>query len=143
MGISLNNHESRIKALENKGSGSWSKGTNSTGGYGKEGSTGLLIQWGYVNHPNNDGSVGVTLPTSFTTTIYTVQVTGNKNDGEWSQGFYVTSKATDRFVIGKRGSSQTAYWLAIGYLISDRILNYAYACKSLLFTPLKKIGGVK
>ena len=139
MSISLNNHESRIKALENGGAGSWSKGSNANGNWVKESKTGLLIQFGATN---TGSTLTVKLPVVFTDTSYKVIATRNNiNANESAVVVYgsTVSQFNMTFIYpnGSRPSS-SANWLAIGYLISDRILNYAYACKSLLFTPLMK-----
>lgn len=79
MAISLNtvnstvtNHETRIKALESKGTSSWTKGSNSNGYWVKETTTGLIIQWG--NWSQINGTIRA-LPISFSDTNYTLLVT--------------------------------------------------------------------
>lgn len=139
MSISLNNHENRIKALENGGAGSWSKGSNANGNWVKESKTGLLIQFGATN---TGSTLTVKLPVVFTDTSYKVIATRNNTNGNES-AVVIYGSTVSQFnmtFIYPQGSrtSSSANWLAIGYLISDRILNYAYACKSLLFTPFMK-----
>ena len=134
MSISLNNHESRIKALENGGAGSWSKGSNANGNWVKESKTGLLIQFGATN---TGSTLTVKLPVVFTDTSYKVIATRNNiNANESAVVVYgsTVSQFNMTFIYpnGSRPSS-SANWLAIGYLISYRILNHAYACKSSLF----------
>lgn len=138
MSISLNNHESRIKALENGGAGSWSKGSNANGNWVKESKTGLLIQFGATN---TGSTLTVKLPVVFTDTSYKVIATRNNTKANES-AIVVYDNTVSQFnmtFIYPQGSRplSSANWLAIGYLISYRILNYAYACKSLLFTPLR------
>lgn len=140
MSISLNNHESRIKALENGGAGSWSKGSNANGNWVKESKTGLLIQFGATN---TGSTLTVKLPVVFTDTSYKVIATRNNINANES-AVVVYGSTVNQFnmtFIYPQGSrpSSSANWLAIGYLISYRILKYAYACKSLLFTPLRKL----
>ena len=144
MAISLNNHESRIKALENKGSGSWSKGSNSNGNWIKDSVTGVLIQWGLIGRQSSQRFT-VNMPLSYSDKNYAVIT--SLNGESWTPGDfsnYVIKSSANAFQQHQTGIGYLGgMWLAIGYLISDRILNYAYACKSLLFTPLRKIGGVK
>ena len=66
MSISLSNHESRIKALENAGGGSWSKFSNSVGYCLTENSTGLKIQFGTAG---DDPCPTITFPKPFTTIV--------------------------------------------------------------------------
>ena len=137
MAISLNNHESRIKALENGGSSSWSRGENTNGCWLKDTKTGALIMWskgvkyGYGNF---------SLPLSYSNTnTFSAIATRGGNAGWtpqiWDMVVTITSKNSIHVSCGEGNAYQ---WLTIGYLISDRILNYAHACKSLLFTPLRK-----
>lgn len=150
MGISLNNHESRIKALENGGAGSWSKGSNANGNWVKESKTGLLIQWGRtVMQPGDHHNVTQSFPLEFESqpSVF-VQFIGNTPDNFWANNVQIYGVTTSKFTHARIWimSPHDTYgrpWLAIGYLISYRILNYAYACKSLLFTPLRTTGGVK
>ena len=140
MSISLNNHESRIKALENGGASSWSKGSNANGNWVKESKTGLLIQWGSIS---SSGSLKYEVDQPFPVKYTQIPVVNKSIGGYYNGGFDMTwmqikSISLDKFVhsvIGSLGSP--VQWFAIGYLISYRILNYAYACKSLLFTPLR------
>ena len=144
MAISLNNHESRIKALENKGSGSWSKGSNSNGNWIKDSVTGVLIQWGLIGRQSSQRFT-VNMPLSYSDKNYAV-ITSLNGESWTPSDFsnYVIKSSANAFQQHQTGIGYLGgMWLAIGYLISNRILNYAYACKSLLFTPLRKIGGVK
>ena len=141
MSISLNNHENRIKALENGGAGSWSKGSNANGNWVKESKTGLLIQWGTAKDIGGNNSSKFTFPLAFSNTNYHLSMgyNGHFNANGWLSVLqYKDMTTTYSMVSLTAGQVGTYRWLAIGYLISDRILNYAYACKSLLFTPLMK-----
>ena len=140
MSISLNNHEDRIKVLENGGAGSWSKGSNSNGNWVKESKTGLLIQWGKINAPGNNTPGVIKFPIAFSNTNYLGLITclGHNNlESSWTSLWQLKDFITTSMSVSLTNYTQVpAYnWLAIGYLISYRILNYAYACKSLLFTP--------
>lgn len=144
MSISLNNHESRIKVLENGGAGSWSKGSNANGNWVKESKTGLLIQWNCVYCSRDQNKI--TLPTSYKNDTYSIMTVQNHRSGDAETSALIPmikNKKSTTFEIRHihpqgHGVSSWMGWFAIGYLISDRILNYAYACKSLLFTPLIK-----
>ena len=83
MSISLNNHESRIKALENAGSGSWSKFSNSVGYCLTENSTGLKIQFGTAG---NDAYPTITFPKPFTTIVSCVGFGNNSVGSESGDG---------------------------------------------------------
>ena len=142
MGISLNNHESRIKALETGGSSAWTKGSNSNGNWVKENTTGLIIQFGWSNTPRGD-NISVKFPIAFKTSTPVALFTtiGRSTNGNgWFALQQISSRTSTDFKIAHANNDyySTVSWIAIGYLISDRILNYAYACKSLLFTPLMK-----
>lgn len=146
MAISLNNHESRIKALETGGSSTWTKGSNSNGNWVKENTTGLIIQFGSIpafgsTGSSSSGSVNVSLPISFSNELYSIATSDWCNQYTVFMANVVSKSVFECYV--SQGQCYLGKYLAIGYLISDRILKYAYACKSLLFTPLRKIGGVK
>ena len=143
MAISLNNHESRIAALETGGSSTWVKGSNSNGNWVKEKTTGLIIQFGWSNTPSGD-NISVKFPIAFTTSTPVALFTtiGRCTDiNGWFALQQISSRTSTDFKISHVNSMyySAVSWIAIGYLISDRILNYAYACKSLLFTPLRKL----
>lgn len=144
MSISLNNHESRIKALENKAAtaGTWTKSDISGGICMTENSSGFTILAYSVS--SRGGKQLYSFPKAFKTKVSSVSLT-QANGGTGSQkNVTFQSKSTSQYYIYcDNGEVGTVNVIAIGYLISDRILNYAYACKSLLFTPLKTIGGVK
>lgn len=131
MSISLNNHESRIKALENAGSGSWSKFSNSVGYCLTENSTGLKIQFGTAG---DDPYPTITFPKPFTTIVSCVGFGDNSVKSEPADGaphirsISLTSCRLDS------GSSEMRHirWIAIGILYT-----YRYIIKSAQkFTPL-------
>lgn len=141
MSISLNNHESRIKALENGGAGSWSNGSNANGNWVKESKTGLLIQWGTATDIGNNRESPFKFPIAFSNVSYHLSLgyNGHHNVQPWVSVFQYKNMTTTGATISLTAKQVGIYrWLAIGYLISYRILNYAYVCKSLLFTPLRK-----
>ena len=140
MSISLNNHESRIKALESSGKVSEVSLTNP--GYIKF-SNGLIINFGTSGGVNKTFS----FKKPFTSTI--ISATSSRLDGGGYEHSPILGSLTNSGLYvqcrGYQNESKSANIgiIAIGYLISYRILNYAYACKNLLFTPLRKFGGVK
>lgn len=113
MSISLNNHESRIKALENAGSGSWSKFSNSVGYCLTENSTGLKIQFGAAG---NDPYPTITFPKPFTTIVSCVgfgnstRVSASSDGTPHIRSINLTSCRLDT------GSLEIKYvrWIAIG-----------------------------
>ena len=146
MAISLNNHETRIKALENSGSQNWTRGESSTGIWWKDAKSGLILQHSKGN-VTNFGKIKLPIPYS-STKSYTVVATFGKNDPTtemWAPERSATTSqvVTNSEIIVYAAERPGFGWFTIGYLISYRILNYAYACKSLLFTPLRTTGGVK
>ena len=145
MAISLNNHESRIKALESGGSNTWTKGSNSNGFWFKESKTNLIFQYGRTSM-QGDSRKTVNLPIAYTVLESISVVCTFYNDVDLNTDSATHGRAINltQLRIGSGSAYNTTLgWWSIGYLISDRILNYAYACKNLLFTPLKTIGGVK
>ena len=131
MSISLNNHESRIKALENAGSGSWSKFSNSVGYCLTENSTGLKIQFGAAG---NDPYPTITFPKPFTTIVSCVgfgnstRVSASSDGTPHIRSINLTSCRLDT------GSLEIKYvrWIAIGILYT-----YRYIIKSAQkFVPL-------
>ena len=131
MSISLNNHESRIKALENAGSGSWTKYSNSVGYCLTENSTGLKIQFGTAG---NDSYPTITFPKPFTTIVSCVgfgnstRVSAASDGAPHIRSINLTSCRLDT------GSLEIKYarWIAIGILYT-----YRYIIKSAQkFAPL-------
>ena len=131
MSISLNNHESRIKALENKGTGSWTKYSNSVGYCLTEGSTGLKIQFG---NAGNDAYPTIIFPKPFTTIVSCVGLGINSGQSTASDGApHIRSISLTACRLDS-GSSAASYvrWIAIGILYT-----YRYIIKSAQkFTPL-------
>lgn len=132
MSISLNNHESRITKLEQA-----QNDNSETNEYIKIGK--YILQWGNIGDIYSYSWVTKTFPKPFPNACVCIV------DG--SDGLHFDSVSKIRiidktsFKVATNNSNGIAQWnyLAIGYLISDRILKYAYACKSLLFTPLRKL----
>ena len=131
MGISLNNHESRIKALEDKGSGSWTKYSNSVGYCLTENSTGLKIQFGTAG---NDSYPTITFPKPFTTIVSCVGLgiaSGVSTSSDGAPHIRSISLTACRLDSGSIGSKYIR-WIAIGILYT-----YRYIIKSAQkFTPL-------
>lgn len=137
MSISLNNHETRIAALEAKGSGSWTIGSGNNH-WARESSTGLLIQWS-KGYTTTWGTVTMTKSYS-STTSFTVQATQGTTHENWnptSSDSTMFIKSANSFNLWS-GERNRNYWIAIGYLISDRILNYIYT-RVNRFLPLFKV----
>lgn len=130
MAISLNNHETRIKTLEsNSSTSSWAKGVSGTLHWTKESSTGLTIQWGMANTASGWTTRTVTFPKAFANTNYfftPAVVSGGSGSGQYNS-FRVWNRSTTGCAFNVGCDEQiSVMWLAIGYLISDRILNYIY-----------------
>ena len=140
MSISLNNHESRIKALEDTtfAVSGIIESKVSNPGYVKFGN-GFQICFGNMSGSSGSKSFAKSFTSAAVCIVGSTLYSRILREGD----FTVTSLNKSGFSYALNPSANTGYYIAIGYLISDRILNYAYACKSLLFTPLKTIGGVK
>ena len=129
MAISLKNHDDRIANLETKiGAGGGIVESNwSSGGWYIKFAHGLLIQGG----TNTFNSSYVTFPKAFKNTEYTVIVSKINNDPHVCVTASELSTSRCRLYnkwSGNESTQNTTYtWIAIGYLISYRILNYAYA----------------
>lgn len=154
MSISMKNLSDRITALENKinsgALGGWEKGGNSNGYWIKEKSTGVIIQWGGVNSSISE-ITQFSFPIPFTND-QSYSITGVINGQSWSPNsykFYVykVDKANFKMEHGGIGS-KSVMWIAIGYLISDRILNYIYNSVNASFVRIARFfyelnkGGV-
>lgn len=115
MSISMNNHETRIKALENKGSGSWTKGSNSNGYWIKESGTGVIIQFGRHYHPES-GQSWLTFPIPFSAkdsySIACVNLTGSTFVSIEGLGNMYPEKC---YVDTAYRRNDTFGWIAIGY----------------------------
>ena len=110
MSISLNNHESRIKALENRPSGGTITSQSLNGnGYVKF-SNGLMFQWGN----------GKTFPTSFPNACLRVIATYSQTGGaDDNADIVVVSMSKTGYSVYRNGYN--TYFFAIGYLISNSI----------------------
>ena len=121
--------------MEESGSSSWTKGTANGGYYTKEGSTGLIIQWGTAGSSAWNIGVTVKFPIAFTNlasvSVATVMNSfGDGESGSWSDR--IRSLSTTQFYTW--ANTGPVYWIAIGCLISDRILNYIYKAFAIIFT---------
>lgn len=133
MAISLNDHETRIKKLEESGVSTWQKGSNSNGYWAKETTTGLIIQWGF-KYIAQDQNATITLPITFSNTNYYVDGNEIRNAKDPNSICLPGSKKVDSFILYCYALSNTKAWFAIGYLISDRILKYIYKAFAIIFT---------
>lgn len=124
MSISLNNHESRIKALENRPSG----GTITGQVFGESGyvsfSNGFKMTWGKVWVPNRETPV-VKMTYPFNTTTMSLLTTIDNSQylagdlADYAHVFNVT-KSQFSIRVGVDGG-RTVRWIAIGYLITNSI----------------------
>ena len=118
MSISLNNHESRIKVLENKSGGTIIESKLANPGFVKF-SNGIIMNFGYkgtkIEH--------VTFPKPYTTTPVIVASSRTTNTQGYSDVTIYDSITTTGFRIGFRTQESRfqPHWLAIGYLISNSI----------------------
>ena len=133
MSISLNNHESRIKALE--GSSATIQTNPVANGYMKVGS--LLFQWGSTSYDDSSGSsTKIVFQKTFTSTPFYVCAAAVKSSGSllWQVTQSVTNSGFTFLWNGYNGhaSSSGFNWFAIGILYT-----YRYIIKSAQkFTPL-------
>ena len=130
MSISLNNHESRIKALENAGSGSWTYGSNANGSWIKDNKSSVKIEWGELN----TSQTSRTFPLTFNAKP-ALQISSCFNSNSSNGYFYhhIKTISVSSFSIT---SSDRGYmiipWIAIGILYT-----YRYIIKGAQkFTPL-------
>ena len=133
MSISLNNHESRIKALE---SSSPTIQTNPVAnGYMKVGS--LLFQWGSTSYGDSSGSsIKIVFQKTFISTPFYVCAAAVKSSGSllWQVTQSVTNTGFTFVWNGYNGHARSSgcNWIAIGILYT-----YRYIIKSAQkFTPL-------
>ena len=115
MSISLNNHESRIKALE--GSSATIQTNPVANGYMRVGN--LLFQWGSTSYSNSSSSnVKIIFPKTFTTTPFYVCAAAVKSSGSllWQVTQSVTNSGFTFRWNGYNGnaSSSGCNWFAIG-----------------------------
>ena len=133
MSISLNNHESRIKALE--GSSATIQTNPVANGYMRVGN--LLFQWGSTSYGNSSSSnVKIIFPKTFTTTPFYVCAAAVKSSGSllWQVTQSVTNTGFTFLWNGYNGNavSSGCNWIAIGILYT-----YRYIIKSAQkFAPL-------
>ena len=117
MAISLNNHETRIKALEDKLSsgGAYTTGTGTNGRWFKF-ADGLIIQCG------KSGSGTKTFPIPFPT-VCSGFVTAGTNP---TSSYNTTSFNFNDMSFGTSAKPGSVPWLAIGYLITYRVKNWLF-----------------
>lgn len=112
MSISLNNHESRITALENK------SGISLTSGSGwVDFSNGLQMRFGTINRSSGN----ISFMKSFTQTGVTIVGSTYYNRRLSDNDFTVTSFNKTGFGYALNASCNLGYYIAIGYLISNSI----------------------
>lgn len=136
MAISLNtvnttvtNHETRIKALESKVSTAvYTTGTGTNGRWFKF-SNGLIIQCG------KSGSGSKAFPIAFPSACAGFVTAGTNPTSHYS----TTAFNFNDMNYGTSSKPGSVPWLAIGYLISDRILNYIYKAFAIIFTLIFSI----
>ena len=90
----------------------FTQGSNSNGHWEKD-PLGIITQWGEITTDINGGTIAVTFPIPFPTTIETILVT------TWSTNDRITfvvkgSESVTGFTISNNGSSGFAYWEARG-----------------------------
>lgn len=127
MAYSLKNIGDRVAALEAKKYSTWTKGSNTNGYWVKESTTGLIIQWGKTGSITAHNGT-ITFPIAYTSVpvVYSLGLgdrTAGTDDG--SPAIRAISTTNCRTTTGTT-SITVRVWIAIGYLISDRILNYIY-----------------
>lgn len=131
MAISLNSVNTRLTTVENNGNIITAQSGKAQNWYVKY-KNGLIMQGGYKSMSSGTNRTETfTLNTAFTTTTYVAISQCNfayeEERGGWGLA-NVVSRTTSSFNVKKAfGEACTVHWIAIGYLISYRILNYAYA----------------
>ena len=120
MAISLNNHETRIKALENGGSNDLVKTSNTYGYCVKSKSTGIKIQWGNSDPYNVAGSNSrkAYFAEPFSDTNYyfqTCHISGGSSSPQYHS--HSTQSRTTTYCQFGYGCRETVAikWIAIGY----------------------------
>ena len=128
MAYSLKNIGDRVAALEKAGSSSWSKGSNTNGYWVKESKTGLIIQWGRNGNMNQweaGGTRNFPIPFTNVNSISMAAVqwsTTNGQTGSWSERIRALSATSFYWW----ANCSPMHWIAIGYLITNRLLNIYY-----------------
>lgn len=131
MAISLNSVNTRLTTVENNGNIITAQSGKAQNWYVKY-KNGLIMQGGYKSMSSGTNRTETfNLNTPFTTTTY-VAISQSNISIEIEAGSYgmahVVSRTTTTFNVRKSmNEACIVHWLAIGYLISYRILNYAYA----------------
>ena len=130
MSISLNNHESRIKALESAGSGSWTYGSNANGSWIKDNKSSVKIEWGELNTSQTTRTFPLTFNTKPALQISTVWNSASSR-GYFYHHITTVSASSFSIVSADRGYIVIP-WIAIGILYT-----YRYIIKSAQkFAPL-------
>lgn len=125
MSISLNNHESRIKTLENK---------VSSGGLSVSGTeanrllafdNGLKIHLGFLNASSNYTKINFIKAYTYLPAV--LSQTYGVTTGQFSFDNTVKDLSVTGFNIRERSATGGEYrqlWLAIGYLVTNRVLGW-------------------
>lgn len=128
MAISLNSVNTRLTNVENNGNIITAQSGKAQNWYVKY-KNGLIMQGGYKSMSSGTNRTETfTLNTAFTTTTYVAisqaAFTTELNSASWGIA-NVVSRTTSSFSVKKSFSEAvTVHWLAIGYLITNRLLNY-------------------
>lgn len=143
MSISMKNLSDRITALENKinsgALGGWEKGSNTNGNWIKEKTTGVIIQWGVI-YKLSSYNGKIYFPIKFSTKPSVIGLGLADIDANRDGGTPVIREINLVFFRYNTGttSSTSCSWIAIGYLISDRILNYIYNSVNASFVRIAR-----
>ena len=116
MSISLNDHENRIKALENKTTGTFitlTKSENLSNGFYREYSDGFKMQSGATHSNGSYGNLTITLPKPMTTTDYVIIVTP-VGDVTWDYSWLLQTKTKTQFG-GFFRFGRKFWWAVYGY----------------------------
>ena len=116
MSISLNDHENRIKALENKTTGTsitLVKSENLPNGFYREYSDGFRMQSGYLNESGTWGHTTVKLPKPMSNTNYVIILTPD-GDETWDYNWLLESKTTTSWG-GTFRFGRKFWWAVYGY----------------------------
>ena len=73
------------------------------------------MQWGTSGSIASASSGSVSFPTSFTTSVYSITITGTATQNSAQAANWVDTISTSSFTIHNQGSSSsTFYWMAVG-----------------------------
>lgn len=128
MAISLNSVNTRLTTVENNGNIITAQSGKAQNWYVKY-KNGLIMQGGYKSMSSGTNITETfTLNTAFTTTTYVAisqpAFTLEYEGASWGIA-NVVSRTTSSFSVKKAFREAVAvHWLAIGYLITNRLLNY-------------------